>query len=163
VFIERGSTSRTRYKSAVIPRRCLPRYPHLSLPSMNAASDLETAELAKRHVPMEVLPTEASLTDSDGFEKPTEEEMATLRRVSGKIPWAAYTIAFVELCERFSYYGTTAVCKLCKLPCSQCLRKLTYLQLSILSSNLCRQDPTRVPDFRNNLVLWIWANVPRLD
>jgi POT family proton-dependent oligopeptide transporter len=85
---------------------------------MNAASDLETAELAKRHAPKEatphVLPTETSLSDYDGFEKPTEEEMATLRRVSGKIPWAAYTIAFVELCERFSYYGTTAVCKLCK-------------------------------------------------
>lgn len=36
--------------------------------------------------------------------------MHTLRRVSGQVPWTAYTIAFVELCERFSYYGTTAVC-----------------------------------------------------
>lgn len=35
--------------------------------------------------------------------------MHTLRRVSGQVPWTAYTIAFVELCERFSYYGTTAV------------------------------------------------------
>jgi POT family proton-dependent oligopeptide transporter len=78
---------------------------------MNAASDLETAELAKSHAPTKVVsPTENSLT-GDEFEKPTEEEMATLRRVSGQIPWAAYTIAFVELCERFSYYGTTAVCK----------------------------------------------------
>lgn len=42
---------------------------------------------------------------------PTDEELVNLRRVSGKIPWAAYTVAFVELCERFSYYGTTAVCK----------------------------------------------------
>lgn len=40
---------------------------------------------------------------------PTEEEMHTLRRVSDKIPLNIYTIAFVELCERFSYYGTTAV------------------------------------------------------
>jgi proton-dependent oligopeptide transporter, POT family len=39
----------------------------------------------------------------------TEEELHTLRRVSGKIPWQAFTIAFVELCERFSYYGTTVV------------------------------------------------------
>ena len=31
---------------------------------------------------------------------PTEEELQTLRRVSGKIPWTAWTIAFVELCER---------------------------------------------------------------
>ncbi|KAJ5772759.1 hypothetical protein N7457_007655 [Penicillium paradoxum] len=40
---------------------------------------------------------------------PTLEEMDQLRRVSDNIPWAAFTVAFVELCERFSYYGTTAV------------------------------------------------------
>ncbi|PYI07407.1 PTR2-domain-containing protein [Aspergillus sclerotiicarbonarius CBS 121057] len=40
---------------------------------------------------------------------PTYDELKTLRRVAGKIPWTAYTVAFVELCERFSYYGTTAV------------------------------------------------------
>ena len=45
-------------------------------------------------------------------EHPTEYEMQTLRRVSDNIPWPAFTIAFVELCERFSFYGTTAVCKL---------------------------------------------------
>ncbi|KAF2029614.1 PTR2-domain-containing protein [Setomelanomma holmii] len=38
-------------------------------------------------------------------EEPTEEDLRTLRRVSGKIPWTAFTIAFVELCERFGYYG----------------------------------------------------------
>lgn len=42
---------------------------------------------------------------------PTEEELRTLRRVADKIPWKVYAIAFVELCERFSYYGTTVVCK----------------------------------------------------
>lgn len=41
---------------------------------------------------------------------PTEEEFHTLRRVAGEMPWMALTVAFVELCERFSYYGTTAVC-----------------------------------------------------
>ena len=44
-------------------------------------------------------------------EEPTEEELVTLRRVSGKIPWTAYTIAFVELCERFGYYGCQVLCK----------------------------------------------------
>ncbi|KAH8590995.1 hypothetical protein B0O99DRAFT_633429 [Bisporella sp. PMI_857] len=44
-------------------------------------------------------------------ELPTDDELHTLRRVSDKIPWRVYTIAFVELCERFSYYGTTVVCK----------------------------------------------------
>ena len=40
---------------------------------------------------------------------PTEEEIHTLRRVPDKIPLKVYTVAFIELCERFSYYGTTAV------------------------------------------------------
>ena len=47
----------------------------------------------------------------DEDDEVTEEELHTLRRVSGKIPWPAFTVAFVELCERFSYYGTTVVCK----------------------------------------------------
>ncbi|KAI7234859.1 PTR2-domain-containing protein [Hortaea werneckii] len=46
---------------------------------------------------------------SEDEAEPTEEEMRTLRRVSGKIPWQAYTVTFVEFAERFSYYGTTAV------------------------------------------------------
>lgn len=41
---------------------------------------------------------------------PTDEEFRTLRRVPGSLRWPAYTVAFVELCERFSYYGTTQVC-----------------------------------------------------
>ncbi|KIV90038.1 hypothetical protein PV10_07384 [Exophiala mesophila] len=45
----------------------------------------------------------------DEDDEVTEEELHTLRRVSGKIPWPAFTVAFVELCERFSYYGTTVV------------------------------------------------------
>lgn len=43
-------------------------------------------------------------------EEPTPEELLTLRRVSGKIPWTAFTIAFVELCERFGYYGSQVLC-----------------------------------------------------
>lgn len=38
---------------------------------------------------------------------PTADEMQTLRRVRGKIDFTIYTIAFIELCERFAYYGTT--------------------------------------------------------
>jgi POT family proton-dependent oligopeptide transporter len=47
------------------------------------------------------------LAEGDDF--PTDEEIATLRRVPAPIPWRIYTIAFVELVERMSYYGTTAV------------------------------------------------------
>lgn len=50
--------------------------------------------------------------DEDNF--PSLEEMTTLPRVSDKIPWRVYTVAFVELCERFSYYGTQILCKLRK-------------------------------------------------
>ena len=44
---------------------------------------------------------------------PTSDELhgpTALRRVAAPIPWAVYTVAFVELCERFSYYGTQVVC-----------------------------------------------------
>lgn len=40
---------------------------------------------------------------------PTEEELNTLERVGAGIPWRIYTIAFVELVERMSYYGCVQV------------------------------------------------------
>jgi POT family proton-dependent oligopeptide transporter len=46
---------------------------------------------------------------SENESLPTDEELATLRRVPAAIPWRIYTIAFVELVERMSYYGTVAV------------------------------------------------------
>ncbi|OJA13768.1 hypothetical protein AZE42_01534 [Rhizopogon vesiculosus] len=45
----------------------------------------------------------------EGLVFPTDEELLTLRRVSDAIPWTAYLIAFVELAERFSYYGSSVV------------------------------------------------------
>jgi dipeptide/tripeptide permease len=36
---------------------------------------------------------------------PTAEELATLPRVADKLPWGAFLVAIVELCERFAYYG----------------------------------------------------------
>ncbi|TLS26349.1 hypothetical protein PpBr36_05553 [Pyricularia pennisetigena] len=39
-------------------------------------------------------------------EKPTPEELLTLRRVASKIPLDIYSIAFIQLCERFSWFGT---------------------------------------------------------
>jgi POT family proton-dependent oligopeptide transporter len=45
----------------------------------------------------------------EGLEFPSEEELATLHRVSDALPWTAYMIAVVELAERFSYYGASAV------------------------------------------------------
>lgn len=45
----------------------------------------------------------------EGVEYPTDEEVVNLRKVVDKIPWITLSVAFVELCERFSYYGTTIV------------------------------------------------------
>lgn len=97
--------------------------------SVLGANTLETAEIAKSGVGDAAIAGtrreskagrgRISVTgmesDSGSFSKqdryedtPTEEELHgpnALRRVSGKIPWTAWTIAFVELCERFSYYG----------------------------------------------------------
>ncbi len=47
----------------------------------------------------------------EGDEWPTEEDLSTLRKVPDRISLAAYTVAVVELCERFSYYGTSVICK----------------------------------------------------
>lgn len=50
---------------------------------------------------------------------PTEADLhgpTALRRVAAPIPWSVYTVAFVELCERFSYYGSQIVCKYNSVP-----------------------------------------------
>lgn len=98
---------------------------------MNASDPVDVAEVAKSHavshdvavsekhdqeMTIEPAPVQsASVHDEDdvALQKiyPTDEEMKTLRRVAGKLPWLTFTVAVVELCERFSYYGTTAVCK----------------------------------------------------
>ncbi|VVT54161.1 uncharacterized protein SAPINGB_P003937 [Magnusiomyces paraingens] len=38
---------------------------------------------------------------------PTEEELETLRKVPDSLPMSAWSVAVVELCERFTYYGIT--------------------------------------------------------
>ncbi|RYP49462.1 hypothetical protein DL768_004821 [Monosporascus sp. mg162] len=97
---------------------------------MSTAANLEVVEAArgavvpldsKVLVEKELLPTHDSegsvgedhsaeaLRGPNGEEYPTAEELDTLRRVKGPINWIIYTIAFIELCERFAYYGTTAV------------------------------------------------------
>ncbi|KAL1897739.1 hypothetical protein Cpir12675_002238 [Ceratocystis pirilliformis] len=63
---------------------------------------------ADKVIPATKLTTSTTDVDYDGQE-PTEEELATLPRVSGPIDWAIYTISFAELCERFSYYGSAVL------------------------------------------------------
>lgn len=44
------------------------------------------------------------LETPDGGE-PTDEEKRTLRKVADKLPWSAFLVCVIELCERFTYYG----------------------------------------------------------
>ncbi|KAJ2901511.1 putative peptide transporter ptr2-a protein [Zalerion maritima] len=78
------------------------------------------SELGTKEVPVpEAVPktekdlapmNEENLDDYDARpDHPSEEDFQTLRRVHGRIPLKAFTIAFIELCERFSYYGTIVV------------------------------------------------------
>jgi POT family proton-dependent oligopeptide transporter len=105
---------------------------------MSGAAAQNQPDMAMSHEPVpaplyevdekKALETRHSATDSydeDGRsvfaldlegEEPTEEDLATLPRVSGTIPWTAFTIAFVELCERFGYYGCQVLCKLRNRP-----------------------------------------------
>lgn len=46
-----------------------------------------------------------AILNEDYEGKPTEEELATLRRVPGKIPTVTYLLCAVEFCERASFYG----------------------------------------------------------
>ncbi|KUI73365.1 Peptide transporter PTR2 [Cytospora mali] len=50
-------------------------------------------------------PSEAvgSVTPDGG--EPTDEEKQKLRKVSDKLPWSAFLVCVIELCERFTYYG----------------------------------------------------------
>ena len=80
------------------------------MPSVNAPLGSKLPNYTEPSVDQQVISIHDSESDDD-VEVPTEEELHSLRRVSDKIPWHAYTIAFVELCERFSFYGTTVVCK----------------------------------------------------
>jgi proton-dependent oligopeptide transporter, POT family len=59
-------------------------------------------------LPVQEAPVSLPVQEGD-LEVPNDEELRTLRRVSDKIPFKAYTIAFVELVERMSFYGTTQV------------------------------------------------------
>lgn len=93
---------------------------------MSSGAPLEIADVATAHVPAiekdikndQILEKSESLGSvkgdligPNGEQYPTAEEWSTLRRVYGKVDWMIYIIGIVEMCERFAYYGTTAVCK----------------------------------------------------
>ncbi|KAI0007701.1 peptide transporter PTR2 [Xylariaceae sp. FL0662B] len=100
----------------------------MSVPSTTYASDIATFGVAHtsasysvmetsagpRSIKMEKVGTSTSPNSVDGSpvhgdDTLTEEDMHMLRRVPGPIVWSAYTIAFCELVERFSYYGSSVL------------------------------------------------------
>lgn len=88
----------------------LSQVPDANQPSSNDKKEAYVDEKARS-----VSADTTSVDDGDAEyypDKPTEEELQTLPRVSGQIPWSAYTIAFVELCERLG------VCPLHTKTCS---------------------------------------------
>ncbi|KAF2145873.1 uncharacterized protein K452DRAFT_283172 [Aplosporella prunicola CBS 121167] len=62
-------------------------------PSITSTRDVTAGELEK---------TASSTADG---EEPTEEEKRQLRHIGENLPISAFLVAFVELCERFTYYG----------------------------------------------------------
>jgi len=74
---------------------------------------IQGAQLRSAEKDMEETGVVAPPTHSTGYEEPedfpSEEDQQTLRRVADHIPLKLFTIAFIELCERFSYYGTVVL------------------------------------------------------
>uniref|UniRef100_A0A060TDZ1 ARAD1D03740p n=1 Tax=Blastobotrys adeninivorans TaxID=409370 RepID=A0A060TDZ1_BLAAD len=70
---------------------------------LNRQSDASSID-EKEKLADEDLPVNLAEVEPLGPE-PTEEELATLPKVSDTLPPAAWLVAVVELCERFTYYG----------------------------------------------------------
>lgn len=86
-------------------------------PHLNGAS-VEDSNVAGAHAELEkplgtqIRSTSPSLIEEDdglGGVKPTKEELKTLRKVGEPLPKAAFLVAIVELCERFTYYGASGI------------------------------------------------------
>ncbi|KAI1388541.1 PTR2-domain-containing protein [Hypoxylon trugodes] len=58
---------------------------------------------------LDSLEENSDVIDYEAYPPPTKEERETLRKVYDTIPIAAWSLCFVELAERASYYGVKAV------------------------------------------------------
>ncbi|KAL4726136.1 hypothetical protein ACLX1H_006813 [Fusarium chlamydosporum] len=72
------------------------------------AAERRASVVTDPHAPAPAVAVPAGGVTPDG-QFPTPEEMESLRRISNKIPLKLFSIAFIEMCERFSYYGSTVV------------------------------------------------------
>ena len=67
-------------------------------------SEAEKDEAKNEKAPSTESPSVTHFHD-DGTEVPTGEDLTHLHRISDSLPFRTYLIAYVELAERFSYYG----------------------------------------------------------
>lgn len=102
------------------------------------AADVQEEQTA---LPIPAKDLQALHAGEDLEDFPSEEDIRTLRRVADYIPPKLFTIAFVEACERFSYYGTVVVVSTCE-QCKQCHGIAMCVSLTILQ---CMSN-TRLPD-----------------
>ena len=75
--------------------------------SRDAGVQIETANAKSTNIMEEHESGQSSASGIVSLEgrEPTEEEIATLRKVADHLPLSAFIVALVELCERFTYYG----------------------------------------------------------
>lgn len=86
--------------------------PHLygaSLDNSNVGANVEVEKPLGAHVASSTSSVGHGEDDGLGGVKPTAEEMKTLRKVGEPLPKAAFLVAIVELCERFTYYGASGI------------------------------------------------------
>lgn len=84
--------------------------PHLYGASINDANVAATVEKPRgSDVSAASVGLEEHEDDGLGGVKPTQEELRTLRKVGEPLPKAAFLVAIVELCERFTYYGASGI------------------------------------------------------
>lgn len=144
---------------------------------MSAAANVDVVEAAQANYPAvekgtavdaekpaaftgdvsDVRASEDSLRGPNGEIYPTEEEVATLRRVHGKVDWLIYSIGIVEMVERFAYYGTTAVCEFgLILVVSEWMANQSQSSTSSPTIFPRALPPARLP--MDSLVLLVWAS-----
>ena len=77
----------------------------MSAQDMAGGTDMPVSSAMPVAVQDKLQGTSAASLSSFEADEPTEEENATLRHVSDKLPWSAFLVAAIELCERFTFYG----------------------------------------------------------
>lgn len=122
---------------------------------------LESASAEKSQVA--ALDVALPVADYEG--KPTEEELATLRRVPGKLPTVAYLLCAVEFCERASYYGRSCEAVRADARVHAETHQVVLKSGPTRSTDLYPKVATAMDPFPRDLklrrVLWAWASKSR--